>query len=261
MQITFADARAMRVYQSMAEGMSEVQLDDCNPHYAAALQDLAYHSTEWTFPLTLTLAARLEAAAETCLENCLDNASGRSRADADAADYLFQGDVVILPDAPAYLSHFWTLAINDGGHALHWRDDRVSFVVSVHDEDRARFAEILADTVAMHVSATTDGTVTCWPLNDGELAEVYQTNRAVWQIPDPRPVITDEFISDHADYTSAMPTRAALIASIAALQGAVLTRDERARVIATLCCVLVQQLSEPHEGRDLATFCDLAMFG
>lgn len=97
--IFFKDFRALTVFHSMAEGMEEVRRDDDDIATADALTKLIEVTgtpmSETTTDLTIVLPDDLVEAAEITLENCFDNASGMKPDDADADDYLFEGQVVI----------------------------------------------------------------------------------------------------------------------------------------------------------------------
>src|SRR5215831_8005479 len=105
--ITFQDYRALTVFHSMADGMQEVQLDDGNFDYAQQLGELIRitGTAEAVINVRLRqigsfrveLPADLLEPARNVLENCLDNSSGMKPDDDDAEDYLFDGQVIILP--------------------------------------------------------------------------------------------------------------------------------------------------------------------
>jgi hypothetical protein len=103
MKIRFASFEALVIYQSMAEGMSEVREDENSGEGrrdAAQLDELiaatgqGAPATAAGYPCTIEIRNGLREIAEATLETCMDNASGAS---ADDPDYLKDGDVVIDP--------------------------------------------------------------------------------------------------------------------------------------------------------------------
>jgi hypothetical protein len=102
--ITFATEAAHALYHSMAEGMSEVRLDDGDmegvDRFDALLLATGAHQGAILYPLAFTLPASLLNTARDVLDNCLDNREGGTVAAVDIADrhYLIEGEVTITPD-------------------------------------------------------------------------------------------------------------------------------------------------------------------
>ena len=129
--IRFTDARALTVWQGMAEGMAEGLEDDADRESldrAAQFNRLlqitgsAAKSPETPYPCNVVIPAELRQAAEDVTENCLDTSSGMEPDDVDADDYIFPGQVTLGETMAAPAPEFTVReAVEEAIHALEKR--------------------------------------------------------------------------------------------------------------------------------------------